>query len=161
MINYIKLIEICPKWQEADKKISELILICPKWQKYVNFMSIFCSLSRLDSDMFCQFDQCFLVVHGPNFEWAQCECIMGLQGMIYTHHIKVFCMVHSKLTEGHSTHETESPWPLHFKHSHWWERRSRSKFSSHYPWGTNGVCECKMDVKSTWIPTRHRLDCVS
>ena len=26
---------------------------------------------------------------------------------------------------------------------------------------TNGVCECKMDVKSTWIPTWHRMDHVS
>ena len=24
--------------------------------------------------------------------------------------------------EGHSTHETEGPWPLHFKHSHWWKK---------------------------------------
>jgi hypothetical protein len=24
--------------------------------------------------------------------------------------------------------------------------------------GTNGVCECKMDVKSTWIPTWHSMD---
>ena len=24
--------------------------------------------------------------------------------------------------------------------------------------GTNGVCECKMDVKSTWILTWHRMD---
>jgi hypothetical protein len=24
-----------------------------------------------------------------------------------------------------------------------------------------GVCECKMDVKSTWIPTWHRMDHVS
>jgi hypothetical protein len=56
--------------------------------------------------------------------------------------------------EGHFTHETESPWPLlHFKHSHWWNRRSWSKFAtSHYAWGTKGVWECKMDVKSTWIP---------
>ena len=36
-------------------------------------------------------------------------------------------------------------------HSHWWIRRSRSKIASHYAWETNGVCECKMDVKSTWI----------
>jgi hypothetical protein len=28
----------------------------------------------------------------------------------------------------------------------------------HYAWGTNGECECKMDVKSTWIPTWHRMD---
>ena len=47
----------------------------------------------------------------------------------------------------HFTRETESPWPLHFKHSRWWKRRSRSKFASHYAWGTNKVCECKMDVK--------------
>ena len=24
--------------------------------------------------------------------------------------------------EGHFTHETESQWPLHIKHSHWWEK---------------------------------------
>ena len=62
---------------------------------------------------------------------------------------------------GHFTHDTESPWPLHFKHSHWWKRRSRSKFDPRYPWGTNEVCECKMDVKSTWIPIWHQLDHVS
>ena len=55
-----------------------------------------------------------------------------------------------------TSHTTiESPWPLHCKHSHWWKRRSRSEFSSHYAWGTNIVCECKMDVKSTWITTWH------
>ena len=63
--------------------------------------------------------------------------------------------------KGHFTHETESPWPLYFKHSHWWKRRSRSKLASHYTWETNGVSECKMDVESTWIPTWHRMDCVS
>ena len=35
------------------------------------------------------------------------------------------------------------------------------KFASHYVWGTNGVCACKMDVKSTWIPKWHRIDHVS
>ena len=25
-------------------------------------------------------------------------------------------------SQGLFTHETESPWPLHFKHSHWWKR---------------------------------------
>jgi hypothetical protein len=48
---------------------------------------------------------------------------------------------------GDFTHETESPCPIHFKHSHWWKRWSRCKFASHYFWGTNGVCECKMNVK--------------
>ena len=40
------------------------------------------------------------------------------------------------------THETKSPWPLHFKHSHWGKRqRSRwSKFAtSQYARWTNGV----------------------
>ena len=60
--------------------------------------------------------------------------------------------------KGHFTHETESPFPLHFKHSHWWKTQSRFKFASHYTWGTNGVCECKIDVKSTWIPTWHQMD---
>jgi hypothetical protein len=57
---------------------------------------------------------------------------------------------------GHFTHDTDSPWPLHFKHSPLWKRRSRSKFAaSHYARGTNRVCECKMDVKSTSIPAWH------
>ena len=46
---------------------------------------------------------------------------------------------------------------IHFKHSHWWKRQSRSNFASHYSWGTNIVCQCKMDVKSTYIPTWHRM----
>ena len=29
------------------------------------------------------------------------------------------------------THETEGPWPNHFRHSHSWKRRSQSKFTSH------------------------------
>ena len=37
---------------------------------------------------------------------------------------------------------------LHFKHSHWWKRRRWSKSAR----GTNEVCECKLDVKSTWTP---------
>ena len=53
--------------------------------------------------------------------------------------------------KGHFTHETKSMWPLHFKHSHWWKGRSWSKFASHYAWITTGACECKMDVRSTWI----------
>jgi hypothetical protein len=63
--------------------------------------------------------------------------------------------------QGHFTHGTERPWPLHFLHSCWWKRRSRSKFASHYAWGTNRVCECKVDARSTWIPTWHRMDHVS
>jgi hypothetical protein len=58
-------------------------------------------------------------------------------------------------------HKIESPWPLHSKHSHWSKRRSRSKFPSHYARETDGICECKMDVKSTWVPTWHRMDHVS
>ena len=39
---------------------------------------------------------------------------------------------------------------------------SRSKFAtSHYTWGTTWVCECKMDVKSTWIPAWHQMDHVA
>ena len=29
------------------------------------------------------------------------------------------------------THETEGPWPNHFRHCHSWKRRSQSKFTSH------------------------------
>ena len=56
---------------------------------------------------------------------------------------------------------TWDPWPIHFKHSHWWKRWSQSKFASHYAWGTNAICECKMNVKSTWLPTWHQMDHVS
>jgi hypothetical protein len=42
--------------------------------------------------------------------------------------------LHSKC---HFTHKTAGPRPLHFNHSHWWKRRSWSKFASHYTWGTN------------------------
>ena len=41
------------------------------------------------------------------------------------------------------------------------KRRSWFKFTSHYAWGTNRVCECKMGVESTWIPTWHLMDHVS
>ena len=40
-------------------------------------------------------------------------------------------------TKGHFSHKNEGPWPLHFKHSHWWEGWSRTKFASHYVWETN------------------------
>ena len=33
--------------------------------------------------------------------------------------------------------------------------------ASHYAWGTYKVCECKIDVKSTWIPTWHWMDHVT
>ena len=46
-----------------------------------------------------------------------------------------------------TSHKTEGPWPLHFKRSHWWKRWRRFRFALHYAWGTNGVGECKMDVK--------------
>jgi hypothetical protein len=39
--------------------------------------------------------------------------------------------------------------------------RKMLDYASHYAWGTNGCRECKMDVKSTWIPTWHQMDHVS
>ena len=83
------------------------------------------------------------------------------------HHYKVMALGSCvKWPQGHFTHththtQTASPCPRHFKHSHWWERWSWSKFTSHYPWGTNRVYECKLDVKSTWVPIWHRMDHVS
>jgi hypothetical protein len=71
------------------------------------------------------------------------------------------------LFDGHFTHETESPLPSHSKHPHWWRRWSRSKFASHYAWGTNGVCECKGDgckvcmdfyMASKWTMFHDHLD---
>jgi hypothetical protein len=37
------------------------------------------------------------------------------------------------------THENEGMWPLHFKHSHWWEKVGQSKFTSHHARGTTRV----------------------
>jgi hypothetical protein len=70
----------------------------------------------------------------------------------------VFERVPCEANQGHFTHEIDCPWPIHFKHSHWWKRRSRSKFTSHYAWGTNKVSERKIDIKSTWNPTWHQMD---
>ena len=38
---------------------------------------------------------------------------------------------------------------------------SPSSLHTTYAWGTNGVSECKMDVKSTHIPTWHQLEHIS
>jgi hypothetical protein len=55
--------------------------------------------------------------------------------------------------KSHFTHETESPWPLHFKHSHWWKRRSHQSMSaSHCTWGTNIV-----HVNARWMKMLHGL----
>ena len=63
--------------------------------------------------------------------------------------------------KGHFTHAIDNPRPLHFKHSYWRKWRSQYKSASHYAWGTNIVCGCKMDVKSIWILTWHRMEHVS
>jgi hypothetical protein len=79
----------------------------------------------------------------PSFLKGEC-CIprLSLPSQKWTFHLLNFTWA-----RWHFTHETESPWPVHFKHSHWRKRWSRSKFASHYAWRTNGVCECKVDVK--------------
>ena len=80
---------------------------------------------------------------------------------IWTCRILHDLLIHSptrRLLGSLCTHKTESPWPLHYKHSHWWKRRSWSKFASYYAWETYGVGECKMNVKSTWIHPWHQMD---
>jgi hypothetical protein len=63
--------------------------------------------------------------------------------------------------EVHFTHKTESPRPLHFKHSHWWKRRSRSKFAtSHYAWGTNGVYRWMQDGCKVYMDFLHGIEWV-
>ena len=84
--------------------------------------------------------------------------LSNTHGTAFGWEVRVLIITRSRLLahvwsdpKGHFTHETESPVPLHFKHSHWWKRRSWPKLASHYAGGTNGVCECKMNVKSAWI----------
>jgi hypothetical protein len=57
-----------------------------------------------------------------------------------------YIRVNRESTKGHFTHKTESSWPWHFKHSHWWKRRSWCKFSSHtmLEWPTEYV-------NATWM----------
>jgi hypothetical protein len=68
-------------------------------------------------------------------------CQVIISQLLVSLFVVVFGAPHTSPNEwpkGHFTHETVGPWPSHFKHSHWWERRSRSKFAtSHYAWGTN------------------------
>ena len=51
------------------------------------------------------------------------------------------------LCKGHFSHETESPWRLHFKHTHW-KRWSRSKWSVTLHLG---------DQRTTWMPDGRRV----
>jgi hypothetical protein len=69
--------------------------------------------------------------------------------------------------QGHFTHDTEGMWPLHFKHSHWWEKQSRSKFAPHYGsmWMQDGCKACKDSYMAsngscfmvTWIIFQNHL----
>ena len=104
----------------------------------------------------------YLKVTPQSNQVASQQKLLGYGFTFHTHATNVcgsYTMVGT--SKSHFTHETKGMWPLHFKHSHWWKRRSQSKFASHYAWGTNKVCECTMDVKSTWIPTCHQMDHVS
>ena len=69
--------------------------------------------------------------------------------------LKFPCTLYTLQGKGRAISHTR-PWArdheLHFKRSHWWRGQSRSKFASHYAWGTNGVytwtqdgCEVYMD----------------
>ena len=48
----------------------------------------------------------------------------------------------------HFTLATESPWPVHFKRSHWWKRRSRSKFATYTT--LEGPTQCVNDARWIW-----------
>jgi hypothetical protein len=60
---------------------------------------------------------------------------------------------------GSKGHETECLWRVHFKHSHWWKRRSRVKFAaSHYTWGTNGVSMWMQDGCKGYMDSHKALN---
>jgi len=82
-------------------------------------------------------------------------CTLQITHGVGSHNLYSVCLSGPiVMFKGHFTHETDSLWPLHFKHSHWWKRWGRSKFaSSHYAWGTNGGSMwmqdgCKVDMDS-------------
>ena len=57
--------------------------------------------------------------------------------------------------EGHFTHDTRLRARDHCTSSPLIGGEAEPvKFASHYVWGTNGVCQCKMDVKWPWNPGR-------
>jgi hypothetical protein len=49
---------------------------------------------------------------------------------------------------------------IHFKQSHWWRRRSPSKFASHYAWGTNGVSMWMQDGCKSLHGLLHDIKCI-
>ena len=82
--------------------------------------------------------------------------IEGKKAHISTH---PFCGCHGLVTVKlwtTSTHEVESPWPLHFKHSRWWKRRGWSKLANSSPILTGAGYQ-------RMIPTSngHFLECFS
>ena len=62
--------------------------------------------------------------------------------------------------EGRFTHKIEGPWPFHFKHSHRWKKAEpvQVRITLRLKEQRSIISGCKMDVKSTWIPTWHQLD---
>jgi hypothetical protein len=52
-------------------------------------------------------------IHNSIWEWWNLE----LQLVLQNHWLDI-----STTIWAHVTHKTESPWPLHFKHSHWWKK---------------------------------------
>ena len=56
-------------------------------------------------------------------------------------------------SQSHVWSGPKSMWPLHFKNSLWWKRRSQSNFASHSTWGTNRVCMWMQDGYKVYMGT--------
>ena len=98
----------------------------------------------------CIWEGCF----GRGIVWRAKSCSKGIEdfnlGTLSQLSLLIPDSILLTYSHGHFTHEAQSPWPLHFKHSLWWETWSRSESTSHYAWGTNGGSmwmQCKTDVK--------------
>ena len=38
-------------------------------------------------------------IHSPDFEWAQCDCLVAREGMICKYTVKVFSMLHPDIED--------------------------------------------------------------
>ena len=95
--------------------------------------------SQQDEGHFFQWQLGFRVRRYVFFPKLTSPCHVILVGRCYSQRLSsVFFSIYLAMGEklhaskGHFAHEAESPWPVHFKHSCWWKRWSRSKSASHY-----------------------------
>ena len=112
--------------------------------------------SKCEHDFGCLFSLCTSIMEGNNTTWKTIKFQVLLSPWLWS------CW-YPPLEMFRATSHTRLIARDHYTSSTLigGKGRSRSTYASHYAWGTNGVCECKMYAKSTGILTWHPMDHVS